>query len=110
VACSAKKRGFSLYDIEAYLKEAGAERVNEKALISFEKELEETVEGLVNEAAIYANYAGRRSLIKCSDIELVGAKGGRSNGVISLSNNARKPRRRAVNSRRSMLYKQMDKL
>ncbi|MGC8651684.1 MAG: hypothetical protein ACP5UH_00310 [Candidatus Micrarchaeia archaeon] len=84
MVCAAKKRGFSLYDIEEYLKEAGAERVNEKALISFEKELEETVEDIVNGASVYANHAGRRSLIKCSDIELVNSKHGRLNGVVLL--------------------------
>ena len=66
-----KGRGFSLYDIEQYLKEAGAERVNEKAVISLEKELEDTVNELVEEAIVYANYAGRKKLIKSSDIALV---------------------------------------
>ncbi|MEM0149277.1 MAG: hypothetical protein QXW10_00045 [Candidatus Micrarchaeaceae archaeon] len=67
-----KKRGFSLYDIEEYLRDAGAERVNEKALISFEKELEDAVDEFISEAAIYANYAGRRKVIKSSDIALMG--------------------------------------
>ncbi|MGI0134119.1 MAG: hypothetical protein ACREBW_04090 [Candidatus Micrarchaeaceae archaeon] len=65
-----KRRGFSLYDIEEYLKEAGAERVNEKAVMSLERELQETVDELVEEAAVYANYAGRKRLVKRADIEL----------------------------------------
>lgn len=65
-----KKREFSLYDIEQFLREAGAERVNEKALISLEKELEDTVRELVEDAGLYASYAGRKRLIKSSDIEL----------------------------------------
>jgi histone H3/H4 len=67
----AKKRGFSLYDIEEFLREAGAEKVHESALLSFEKELESTVDELVNEAILYDNYAGRRKVIKYSDVEMV---------------------------------------
>ncbi|MGC8669909.1 MAG: hypothetical protein ACP5TL_02025 [Candidatus Micrarchaeia archaeon] len=66
-----KKRGFSFYDIEEYLKDAGATKVNEKALVSFEKELEEAVDDLVNGASVYANYAGRQKIIKYSDVELM---------------------------------------
>jgi histone H3/H4 len=65
-----KQRGFSLYDIEEFLKEAGCKRVSESAVISLEKELEDTVKELVRDAEVYANYAGRRKLIKRSDIEL----------------------------------------
>jgi histone H3/H4 len=65
-----KKRAFSLYDVEQFLREAGAERINEKAVISLEKELQDTVNEIVHEASIYANYAGRRKLINVSDIEL----------------------------------------
>jgi histone H3/H4 len=64
------KRAFSLYDVEQFLREAGAERINEKAVISLEKELQDTVNEIVNEASIYANYAGRKKLINVSDIEL----------------------------------------
>ncbi len=66
-----KKRAFSFYDIETFLKEAGAERINEGAMDVFEKELEETVSELVKNAKTYANYAGRKKLIKKSDIELI---------------------------------------
>lgn len=66
-----KNRAFSLYDIEQFLKEAGAERINERAVVSLEEELESTVKELVDEAQVYANYAGRTRLIKSSDIRLV---------------------------------------
>jgi histone H3/H4 len=66
----AKRRNFSLYDIEEVLKGAGATRVHEKAIISFETELEETVRELVSEAQFYANYAGRSNLITNSDIAM----------------------------------------
>jgi len=64
-------REFSLYDIEQFLREAGAERVNERAVLSLEKELEDTVKELLAEASVYANYAGRKRLIKRSDIVLL---------------------------------------
>jgi len=69
-----KNREFSLYDIEEFLKEAGAERINEKAVVSLEKELEDTVKELIDEVTVYANYAGRKKLIKKDDIELVSRK------------------------------------
>ncbi|MGC8478692.1 MAG: hypothetical protein ACP5NE_02060 [Candidatus Micrarchaeia archaeon] len=65
-----KKRCFSLYDIEEYLKEVGAEKVSEKAVVGFEAELEETVKELLGEAEFYANYAGRKKLITNSDLAL----------------------------------------
>ncbi len=66
-----KQRGFSLYDVEEFLKEAGAEHINEKAVVSLEKELEETVKELVGEASLYANYAGRKNIIKSSDVDFL---------------------------------------
>jgi histone H3/H4 len=66
-----KKRVFSLYDIEEFLRDAGAERVTEGAVISLERELQNTVDGLVREAAFYANYAGRKRTINASDVGLV---------------------------------------
>ena len=65
-----KVRGFSYYDVEQFLREAGAEKVNEKAVMSFKEELEQEVKELIGEAEICATYAGRKSLIKCSDIDL----------------------------------------
>lgn len=69
-----KKREFSLYDVEQFLKEAGAERIHEKAVVSFEQELERTVHELVDQATFYANYAGRNTLIKNADIALASAR------------------------------------
>ncbi len=65
-----KRRGFSLYDIEQFLREAGAERINERAVVSMELELQETVRELVEEASMYASYAGRNKLIKHTDVLL----------------------------------------
>ena len=64
------KKGFSYYDIEQFLRDAGARRINEDAIVSFEKELENTVKDLVNEAEMYANYAGRNKLITNLDIDI----------------------------------------
>lgn len=65
-----KKRSFSSYDIEEFLREAGAEKVNEKAVESLRKELEETINGLIEDANFYAHYAGRKKLITSSDIDI----------------------------------------
>ncbi|MCL4383076.1 MAG: NFYB/HAP3 family transcription factor subunit [Candidatus Marsarchaeota archaeon] len=66
-----KKNKLSFYDIEQFLRDAGAEKINEGAVDVFEKELEETVDELIKKAKIYANYAGRKKLIKDSDIKLI---------------------------------------
>lgn len=68
-------RGFSLYDMEQFFKDAGASRVNEKAVVSLEKELNDTVKQLVDEAQLYANYAGRKKTIKMSDVSLARTRG-----------------------------------
>jgi histone H3/H4 len=65
-----KKHSFSSYDIEEFLREAGAEKVNEKAVESLRKELEEMIGDLINDANFYAHYAGRKKLITSSDIEI----------------------------------------
>jgi histone H3/H4 len=75
-----KRRGFSLYDIEEFLKEVGCTRVSESAVISLEKELEDTVKELVTDAEVYAHYAGRRRLIKRSDVELATSSYEKSEG------------------------------
>ncbi|MDE1856659.1 MAG: hypothetical protein KGH98_01090 [Candidatus Micrarchaeota archaeon] len=64
------RKGFSLYDIEEFLREAGAERVSEKAVLSLDRELKELVGEIIDEAKVYAEYAGRKTLIKTSDIKL----------------------------------------
>lgn len=63
-------REFSLYDIEQFLREAGAERVTEDAVMDLEKELERFADKLTNKAVRYAAHAGRKKLIKREDILL----------------------------------------
>ena len=71
-----RTRAFSLYDIEEFVKEAGAEKINQRAIISLDQELESTIKELVDEARAYANYAGRTKLITGSDVRLAsGATG-----------------------------------
>ena len=77
-----KTRGFSLYDVEEFLREAGAEKINDNAVKSLEDELEETVKEMVGAARVYANYAGRRTVIKRSDIELAGSSQGRGRSIV----------------------------
>ncbi len=91
-----KRRAFSLYDMEQFLKDAGAEKVHEKAIISLERELQDTVNTLLDEAYVYANYAGRRCVINASDIALTAGKPMRS---ATRHRNAR-PHRRQVRHRR----------
>ena len=79
-----RKRIFSLYDMEQFIRDAGAERVNEKAVLSFEQELESTLNELLSEAEKYANYAGRRRLIKGSDIRLLVARRAKARQVYGL--------------------------
>jgi histone H3/H4 len=65
-----RKKSFSAYDIEEYLREAGAQKVNEKAVDRLRNELEITMKDIISEAHFYANYAGRKKLITSSDIEI----------------------------------------
>ena len=64
------ERAFSLYDMEAFLREAGAERVTEDAVLNLERELEKLTEALANKALRYAAHAGRKKLIKKNDVLL----------------------------------------
>ncbi len=59
-----------MYDVEQFIREAGAEKVNERAVICLERELKETADHLVELAATYANHAGRTAVIKRSDVVL----------------------------------------
>lgn len=90
-----KNRAFSLYDIEEFIKEAGAEKINERAVVSLEQELENTVKELVDEAKVYANYAGRKSIITDSDIELAGGakKSGKTHIVMKIRAKRRSARK-----------------
>jgi histone H3/H4 len=64
------RRKFSLYDIEQFLREAGAERVTEDAVMDLEKEIERLADRIANKAVRYAAHAGRKRLIKREDILL----------------------------------------
>ena len=63
-------RAYSLYDVEQFIREAGAERVTEDAVLNLERELEKLTEVLAHKAILYAAHAGRRKLIKRKDIML----------------------------------------
>jgi histone H3/H4 len=64
-------RRFSLYEMEQFLREAGAEKVTEDAVLNLEMELEKLADKLTKKAKRYAEHAGRRKLIKREDIMLV---------------------------------------
>lgn len=66
------ERKFSLYDIEQFLREAGAERVTEDAVLNLERQLEKLADKVTNRAMKYAAHAGRKKLIKREDILLTG--------------------------------------
>ncbi len=66
------ERKFSLYDIEQFIREAGAEKVTEDAVLDLERELEKLADSIANRAMRYAEHAGRRKLIRRSDILLTG--------------------------------------
>ena len=65
------ERAYSLYDVEQFIREAGAERVTEDAVINLEKELERLTERIAGKALRYAQHAGRKKLIRKSDILLL---------------------------------------
>jgi histone H3/H4 len=63
-------RKFSLYDIEQFIREAGAERITEDAVLGLEKEIEDLAEKIANGAIRYAGHAGRSKLIRMEDVLL----------------------------------------
>ncbi len=66
------ERKFSLYDIEQFIREAGAERITEDAVTQMEREIGKLAEQITNKAMSYAKHAGRKKLIRTSDILLAG--------------------------------------
>ncbi len=84
------QRRFSLYDVEQFIREAGAERVTEDAVLDLERELEKLAEKMTNKAVRYAAHAGRRKLIKREDILLL--RSGSKKAYIGSSAFQRKPR------------------
>jgi histone H3/H4 len=65
------ERTFSLYDVEQFFREAGAERVTEDAVRDLERELDKLTETLAKKAITYANHAGRKKLIRRADVLLI---------------------------------------
>ena len=63
-------RKFSLYDVEQFIREAGAEKISEDAVLDLEMELESYADIIAGEAMKYAGHAGRKSLIKGEDVLL----------------------------------------
>ncbi|MDE1768572.1 MAG: NFYB/HAP3 family transcription factor subunit [Candidatus Micrarchaeota archaeon] len=61
---------FSLYEIEQFIREAGAEKVTEDAVRDLEMEIERLANTITKKAMTYAEHAGRRKLIRTSDILL----------------------------------------
>lgn len=64
------ERRFSLYDVEQFLREAGAEKVTEDAVLNLERELEKLSDKIASKAIRYAAHAGRKKLIRREDILL----------------------------------------
>jgi histone H3/H4 len=65
-----EKRVFSLYEIEQFIKEAGAEKVTEDAVRDLEREIEKLANTITKKAIRYAEHAGRTKLIRTSDVLL----------------------------------------
>ncbi len=63
-----------MYDIEQFIREAGAEKVTEDAVLDLERQLEKLASSITDNALRYASHAGRRKLIRKSDIMLTGGR------------------------------------
>ncbi len=100
-----KQKGFSYYDIEEFLRDAGAKRINEGAVVSFERELEDTVKNLIDEAGMYANYAGRQKKITYSDVDMARTYGTKKRYFIK---NKVKPKR-MPNMSGKRIHKQLER-
>lgn len=64
------QKEFSLYEIEQFIREAGAEKVTEDAVRDLERELERLANSITKKAITYAEHAGRKKLIRTSDVLL----------------------------------------
>lgn len=64
------ERIFSLYEIEQFIREAGAEKVTEDAVRDLEREIEKLAKTVTKSAIKYAQHAGRKRLIRTSDVLL----------------------------------------
>ncbi len=90
------ERKFSLYDIEQFIREAGAEKVTEDAVLDLERELEKLADSIANKAKRYAEHAGRRKLIRRSDILLTARESGTSYRNAPMARRARRVPRGAI--------------
>ncbi len=65
-----QNKEFSLYEIEQFIREEGAERVSEDAVRELEREIEKLADTLAKKAMTYAGHAGRKKLIRTADVML----------------------------------------
>lgn len=91
-----REKNFSLYDIEQFIREAGAEKVTEDAVLDLERELEKLAESIGNKAKRYAEHAGRRKLIRKSDILLTTQDSGSNYKAAPTQRIGRMPRRPTI--------------
>lgn len=92
-----------MYDLEQFLKDAGAEKINEKAVRSLGRELQDTVRELVEEASMYANYAGRKKLINANDIELANHDNIKRKPTIRYKGRLLKPKQKSNMAKKSAM-------
>ncbi|MBI5228733.1 NFYB/HAP3 family transcription factor subunit [Candidatus Micrarchaeota archaeon] len=55
---------FPLLDIDKIIREAGAERVDERASMKLSEILEDNAKELIQKARLFAKHAGRKSITK----------------------------------------------
>lgn len=79
------QKEFSLYEIEQFIREAGAEKVSEDAVRDLEREIEKLANTLTKQAKAYAEHAGRRKLIRTSDILLTRSENYSTPSSLSIS-------------------------
>jgi histone H3/H4 len=72
------QKEFSLYEIEQFIREAGAEKVTEDAVRDLEREIEKLASTLTRQAMTYAEHAGRKKLIRTADFALTRKQEGAS--------------------------------
>jgi histone H3/H4 len=84
------KKSFSLYEMEQFIREAGAEKVTEDAVLRLEVEIEKLAEQMTERSRMYAQHAGRKT-IKADDVRLIfdGSRFVRQSNPASLSPNPR---------------------
>ena len=58
------KRAFQLFDVDAFFRATGAQRVAESASEKLADVLEESAEDLIFRAKIYSRHAGRREVTR----------------------------------------------